>query len=151
MYFKEYQSFHFCKRSVLLLLRFVILWGLLPISSSSCHQVYSIWFFILCASALEHCWVSLIKEIYLMQYSELSSYFIYFIFTQTYEPVLPYHITVFTKTEIWHVTNTTLMLPHPSGALYPFHTVTQRGQSSKSTLSSRWLSFYRMFNLKVDR
>ena len=99
-------------------------------SSFSHHQVYSIWFFILYQSALEHCWVSVINEISVMQYCELFFNFIHFILTDTYEPVLPYHITVFPKTEMWHTTNTTTMLARTSGASYSFHTVTQRGQSS---------------------
>ena len=69
-----------------------------------------------------------------MQYSELFFYFIHFILTQMYEPVLPYHITVFPKTEMWPITNTTITLARPSGAPYSFRTVTQRGQSSKPTL-----------------
>jgi hypothetical protein len=67
-----------------------------------------------------------------MQYSELFFYFIRFILTETYEPVLPYHITVSPKTEMWHITNTTIMLARPSGAPYSFHTATQWGSKFKT-------------------
>ena len=44
-----------------------------------------------------------------MQYCELYFSFIHFVLTETYEPVLAYHITVFSKKEVRHLTYTTLM------------------------------------------